>query len=346
MMPIHIAKRAIDTITINALEQKSGIIRIGFHGGGEPTLNWKVLKASYEYALEKCKQNNFQLHSSICTNGIISKDKAKWIIDNIQDVAISMDGTPEMQFKQRPMQNGKSSFKAVSSTIDLFNKHNKIYTIRLTATEFSYKRLYEIIKYVMDRFSPPMICIEPLYICGRCETSGCKPPPLDDFINEMLSIYQLGRERNIPIQYSGNRIANLLSRFCGAQGSNFFITPKGYVTACLEVIELNSSRADFLIYGRYDPESNEFVFDTEKFKRLAGSQVHTFETCIDCFAKWHCAGDCVAKAPDLSQVTRIRNEYRCKLNKSLLRQSLIETMNNQIGMYGSKVMEGPGVLIQ
>jgi uncharacterized protein len=344
-MPLHIAKKAVDTITKNAIEQKINKINIGFHGGGEPTLNWNVLRESYDYAIEKCKENNFQLHTSICTNGIISREKAKWIIDNIQDVAISMDGTPEMQNKQRPMQNGKHSFEAVASTIDLFNKHKKVYNIRLTATEFSHGRLYEIIKYVMDRFSPPMICIEPLYICGRCETSGCKPPPLDDFINEMLNIYQLGRERNIPIQYSGNRIANLISRFCGAQGSNFFITPKGYVTACLEVIELNNSKADFLIYGQYDPKSGDFVFDNEKYKRLAGSQVHSFETCNDCFAKWHCAGDCIAKAPDLSNVTRIRNEYRCKLNKSLLRQSLIETMNNQIGIYGSEILAEQGIVV-
>lgn len=345
MMPLHIAKKAIDTILRNSLEQKSGMIHVGFHGGGEPTLNWKVLRASYDYAFEKCSENNLQLHSSICTNGIISKEKAKWIIDNIQDVAISMDGTPELQNKQRPMQNGRSSFKVMASTIDYFNKHKKIYNIRLTATEFSHGKLREIIKYVMDRFSPPVICIEPLYVCGRCETSGCKPPPLDDFINEMLEVYQLGRERNIPIQYSGNRLANLMSRFCGAQGSNFFITPRGYVTGCLEVTELHDPKADFLIYGRYDSDLKEFVFDSDKYKRLAGSQVHSFETCNDCFVKWHCAGDCIAKAPDLSKVTRVRNQYRCKLNKSLLRESLIETMNNQIGIYGSKIKAEPGVLV-
>jgi uncharacterized protein len=345
MMPMNIAKRAIDTILKNSIEQRTGMIHVGYHGGGEPTLNWKVLTESYNYALEKCRENKFQLHSSICTNGIISKNQAGWIIDNIQDVAISMDGPPAIQNKQRPMQNGKDSFEAMASTIDYFNKRKKVYNIRLTATEFSHGRLYEIIEYVMNRFEPPVICIEPLYVCGRCEKSGCKPPPLEDFINEMLDVYRLGRKRNIPIQYSGNRLANIMSRFCGAQGSNFFVTPTGYVTACLEVTEITDPKADWLIYGKFDPEKNDFDFSSEKYKRLAASQVHSFKTCDDCFAKWHCAGDCIAKAPDLSKVTTVRNDYRCRLNKTLLRDSLIETMNNQIGLYKEKLLSEPAIIV-
>ena len=142
-MPLHYAKRAIDTIVKNSVDQKTGMIHVGYHGGGEPTVNWKVLTGSYDYAIRKCKKNNLSLHSSICTNGIISKEKALWIIKNIQDVAISMDGTPELQNKQRPMQNGKNSFEAVASTIDFFNENKKVYNIRLTATEFSHGRSEE-----------------------------------------------------------------------------------------------------------------------------------------------------------------------------------------------------------
>ncbi len=345
LMPMLYARKAVDTIVRNSLEQKTGMIHVGYHGGGEPTINWKVLTGSHDYALRQCRKNNLSLHTSICTNGIISREKALWIIQNIQDVAISMDGTPELQNKQRPMQSGRQSYNKVASTIDLFNEQKKIYNIRLTATEFSHGRLTETITFLIDRFDPPVICIEPLYICGRCETSGCKPPPLDDFIKEMTEVYELGKSRNTSIQYSGNRISNIMSRFCGAQGSNFFITPKGYVTACLEVSELNDPRADFLIYGHYDRAGKKYVFDSEKYKRLAASQVNSFETCHDCFVKWHCAGDCIAKAPDFSRVTTARNEYRCKLNMSLLRYSLIDNMNHQISKSSELQETEPGLLV-
>lgn len=345
LMPMYLAKKAIDVLVKNAIDKNERMFHVGYHGGGEPTINWKVLKGSYLYAVEKSRKNNLHLHSSICTNGMISQEKANWIIENIQDVAISMDGTPELQKKQRPMQNGRNSFNKVAATIDLFNKQKKVFNIRLTATEFSHGKLLDTIHFVIDRFNPPVISIEPLYECGRCASTGCKPPPLDDFIKEMLDVIELGKSRDIPIQYSGNRLANIISRFCGAQGSNFFITPKGYVTACLEVTELYESRADYLIYGKYDPGIKDFTFDTNKYRRLAGSQVHNFETCTDCFGKWHCAGDCIAKAPDFSRVTQVRNEYRCKLNKTLLRQSLIDTMNSQISLTASSEKNDPGILL-
>jgi uncharacterized protein len=345
MMPLHIAKKAIDTITKNVLKQKGGLIHVGYHGGGEPTLNWKVLTESYNYALKQAEKNKLHLHSSICSNGILSKEKALWIIKNIKDVSLSIDGTPEFQNRQRPLQNGKGSFNAVASTIDLFNEHKKAYNLRLTATEFSYNKLPEAVNFLIERFKPRMIGIEPLYVCGRCETSGCKPPPLQDFIRVMTEVIELGKKNNIIIVYSGNRLENLISRFCGAQGSNFFITPKGYVTACLEISELYDSRADFFIYGKYNSSKNKFIFNNDKYKRLASSQVQTFETCKECFVKWHCAGDCIAKAPDLSRVSEARNEYRCKLNKTLLRNTLLENMTHQIGLSSSVEKVESGILI-
>ncbi|MCX6334554.1 MAG: radical SAM protein [Bacteroidia bacterium] len=330
MMPIRMARDTIDTIIRNAVTQKIGSIELGFHGGGEPTMNWSVLTGSFYYASEICRKEGIQLNSSICTNGIMSAEKAQWIVENINDIAVSADGTPEIQNKQRPFQNGGESFNKVASTLDIFNSHRKFYAIRLTATEYSEGKLIQVIRFLIDRFHPPIICIEPLFVCGRCETSGCKPPDDDHFIEEMIEAYKLGRENKISVQYSGNRMSLLLSRFCGAQGSNFFITPRGDVTACLEVSSREDPRADFFMYGNYDRATRRFLFDKYRFKRLTENQVQSFDSCSDCFAKWHCGGDCLAKTPDFSKVTVQRNAYRCKINKALTRDSLIRTMNEQI----------------
>jgi uncharacterized protein len=345
MMTLNVAKKAIDLIIANVLKKKEPLFHVGYHGGGEPTMNWRVLTESYYYALKQAEKNNLHLHTSICSNGVFSKEKALWLIKNIRDISISIDGTPEFHNKQRPLQNGNGSFDAVAATIDLFNEHKRVYNLRLTATELSYLKLPEAVNFLIERFKPRMIGIEPLYVCGRCETSGCKPPPLKDYIKVMIQVLDIGKKNNVNVIYSGNRLENLISRFCGAQGSNFFITPKGYVTACLEISELSDSRADFFIYGRYDHASRKFVFDNEKYKWLAGSQVQSFKTCKDCFAKWHCAGDCIAKSPDLSMVSDKRNEYRCELNKTLLRKTLLENMNQQIGLSESIAEVEPGILI-
>jgi uncharacterized protein len=337
-LPLHVAKCAIDTITANVLSSNAGIMHVGYHGGGEPTMNWSVLTRSFNYARKVAHDNNLQLYSSICSNGIFSKERAEWILRNIRDVAFSMDGIPEIHNRHRPMRNGRESFDAVAATIDIFNKNNKPFNLRLTATEFSYRKLPESVIFLWKRFHPKIISIEPLYVCGRCATTGCKAPPLHDFLAVMSEVIELGRSLNINIQYSGNRLENLVSRFCGAQGSNFFITPGGLVTACLEVSDMDDDRADYLIYGKYDARENKFIFDNEKYQRLAISQVQTFITCKDCFAKWHCAGDCIAKVPDFVRITQFRNEYRCHLNKTLIRQTLIDNMNRKINTSGMPEM--------
>ena len=345
MMKQETARKAVDTITRNSLEKNTGLIHIGYHGGGEPTLNWDVLTDSYHYANEKSREHNLKLYSSICTNGIFTKEKGQWIISNINDVAISMDGLPEVHNHNRPFRNGKGSFAAVSKTLDLFNHYKKNFNTRLTATEGSYLKLPDTVRFLKERFNITMLSIEPLYVCGRCITSGCKPPPLDDFIKVMMDVIDLGKELSVNIQYSGNRIENLISRFCGAQGSNFFITPKGYATACLEVSDIDDTRSDFFIYGNYDEVKKDFVFNNETYKRLASSQVQSFNTCRDCFAKWHCAGDCIAKSPNLLKVSDERNQYRCKLNKTLLRRTLINTMDQQITMTRPQTEVRPGILV-
>lgn len=345
MMSREIARKAVDTIVRNSIGKNTGLLHIGYHGGGEPTQNWEVLTDSYIYASEQCNTNDLRLYSSICTNGIFPKEKADWIIRNINDVAISMDGLPEVHNHNRPFRNGKGSFSAVSRTLDHFNKNNKKFNTRLTATEYSYMKLPETVKFLKERFNINMLSIEPLYVCGRCITSGCKPPSLDGFIKIMTEVIDLGKELCVNIQYSGNRLENLISRFCGAQGSNFFITPKGYVTACLEVSDYDDARADFFIYGRYDEEKQDFIFNNETYKKLASSQVQNFTTCRECFAKWHCAGDCIAKSPNLLKVTDERNQYRCRLNKTLLRRTLIDAMNQQINSAKPSAEVRPGILV-
>jgi uncharacterized protein len=339
LMPLQLAKDTVDTIIKNAKDQRIGEIVLGFHGGGEPTMNWPVLTSSFYYAQERCKAEKLRLNSNLVSNGIMTMKKAQWIINNIQDIAISVDGPPEIQNKQRPFQNGKGSFDKVATTIDLFNKNKKRFTIRLTATEFSEGKLSQVIGFLIKRFHPSTICIEPLFVCGRCETSGCKPPMDDHFINEMIEVYELGKKNKVPIFYSGNRISGLFSRFCGAQGSNFFITPRGDVTACLEISDRNDPRADFFMYGKYDSSEGQFKFDNDKYMRLVGSQVQSLVSCKDCFAKWHCGGDCLSKTPDFSQVSNQRNAYRCKINKTLIRDTLIKTMNQQIEFSNSVIQK-------
>jgi uncharacterized protein len=329
-MPLKIAQAVVDYIVSNA-ERLNQKIEVGFHGGGEPTLNWPVFTKSVTYIREKCKSTDKHSQITLCTNGIMSEEQARWVAENIDNIAVSLDGPPDIHNRQRPFASGKDSFQDVANTLHFFDKVNKKYSVRMTATEWTDGRLPEIYQFIVENFKPHTVCIEPLYICGRCETSHCKPPAKESFINDMAGVYELARGKyKVLPYYSGNRVWGLTTRFCGASGSNFFVTPQGLVTSCLEISDLAHPKSDLFLYGKYNTNSEIFEFDLEKYHRLTQLRVQNFKDCASCFIKWHCGGDCLSKTPDMNSITIERNTYRCELNKSLSLGNLLQQMKYQI----------------
>ena len=321
-MPFHLAKSAIDTIVENAKKKNKNRITVGFHGGGEPTLNWDVLIRSVEYTKIKCGLENLDYKFSICTNGILSEDKAIFIAENFSDISISLDGPPDIQNFNRPMISGKPSYEYVARTLNILKSRKALYGIRITVTDSSIKNLVETYKFLAENFQPVATAFEPLFFCGRCKTTNCKEPDSDEFIIKMKKVIDLSIKYGIMPRYSGGRIIKLDTRFCGAAGSNFFITPNGLVTSCLEVTRREDPKSDIFIYGSYNDKEKKFNFDLKRYKKLVSLRLQTFNSCKDCFARWHCSGDCIAKNPDVNNIESTRNNYRCKINKALTKYLL------------------------
>ncbi len=336
-MPVKIAYSAIDEVFDNVIKNNKAVASVGYHGGGEPTMNWDVLVKSLNYAKQKAKESNKKLTTSICTNGIMSKAEALWITQNIANISVSIDGNAEIQNLQRPMVSDSGSFDIVAKTLDLLDENQKIYSLRITATQYTENKLGEMVVFLSEHFNPKTICIEPLFSCGRCETSGCQAPGQRLFIEEMKKVYEIGRDKGVGIFYSGNKITGLTSRFCGAVGSNFFITPRGEVTACLEVSQKSDPRSKIFLYGEYNSASNKFDYDLDRYKKLSDYQVNNLKGCEDCIAKWHCGGDCISKVPDHNNIINKRNLYRCNINRELLTYLLQKVMDKQIELTQLKI---------
>jgi len=49
-MSIETARRGIDFAAGNAAKRTLPYFEVGYHGGGEPTMNWNVLTSSFDYA--------------------------------------------------------------------------------------------------------------------------------------------------------------------------------------------------------------------------------------------------------------------------------------------------------
>jgi uncharacterized protein len=119
-MSVETAKKAIDSY-FSLLENGKRYnpwrndISIGFYGG-EPLLNFKVLRASVEYVKEKYPEWNVSY--TITTNTtLLDKEKADFPMENDFSIAVSLDGPKEEHDRNRVYIDGRGTFDDVIKNV-------------------------------------------------------------------------------------------------------------------------------------------------------------------------------------------------------------------------------------
>ncbi len=115
MMSEETAFRAVDWL----IENSKGIDRVNISFfGGEPLLNFPLIRKTVEYAKVKVSEKNKKVTFSLTTNGSLLTDE---IISFLREEKIvpmvSFDGPPALQNRQRPFKNGSGSYDAVRENI-------------------------------------------------------------------------------------------------------------------------------------------------------------------------------------------------------------------------------------
>lgn len=127
--------------SVNVLVKESNKARdlvVDFYGG-EPLLNYPVIKEVILYCQAIAKQAKKRFRFLLATNGtLFDREKAVFLMENGVDVAISIDGPENIQDKQRPFLNGEGSFSAVIKNIrSLPERLRRRLVARATFTPYS-----------------------------------------------------------------------------------------------------------------------------------------------------------------------------------------------------------------
>ncbi|MDM8551213.1 radical SAM protein [Desulfobacterales bacterium HSG2] len=327
-MPWEVAKSAIDLVAENAGLLGSKKFAVGFHGGGEPTLAWNLMVRCVEYSHQKGEETGLDVEIFAATNGLISQRKREYIAKKFTTLNISLDGPEYVQDYNRPKKNGKGSFDKVSETIRYFDKQGFRYGIRATVTSATVNQMADTVEMFISDFNPEYIHMEPVWMCGRCISSGEETPDDNDFVSNYLRAAEMGQRKGVKVFYSGARIDVITSKFCAAPGDGFSVLPEGIATSCYEITETDDPRAELFHYGRYDPNEKSFIFDHQRLRLLRKLSVENISYCSDCFCKWHCAGDCLAKVFEKKGEFIHSGSSRCELNRALTLSSIENIVKN------------------
>lgn len=315
VMPLKTAKAAIDFVVQNAKSQNLNRLQIGFHGGGEPLLQWKLIQDIVSYVEKRAREEKLKPLIFAATNGVLSEKKLEWIIEHFTNLNISFDGLPHVQDHHRPLPNGEGSFKYVDRTIKFLDQHEFPYGIRSTISQYNIDVMTETVDYIGQNYKTKYVHLEPLFMCGRCKTTDTHSPSVEAFSQNFIKSEDRAGEYGIHPIYSGASLEKIGDCFCGVSSDSFNVTPDGFITPCYEITNKSDPRADTFFYGQFDGKT--FQIDTEKRDFLNSLRIQNYPFCKDCFAKYHCGGECVAKL-DGNDLHGDRGHDRCLLNRDLL----------------------------
>ena len=334
------AKKVVDLI----FRTPSPFVRIEFQGG-EPLLNWPVLKYIVRYAkeLNQTKKRNLQI-SLVSNLTLLDDKKLKFLLDEGVGISCSFDGPAKVHNKNRVCLESKNSHQAVCRWIAKIQKAvkakesqgrsaNRLEAI-LTASRFSLPHHKEIIgEYLRRGFNN--IFIRPLSPLGlsrpALKTIGYSAEDFIGFYQKSMDYIlklnlagQLFIERNS--YYALKKILNKedphyfeMRSPCGAGIGQLAFDYDGSIYTCDEgrmVARMNCD--NFKLGDAYEHHYNQLIDnETTKIMCLASS-LDNQAGCANCVYKPYC-GTCplvnfIEQGTIFPQIT---NTSRCKINKAM-----------------------------
>ena len=325
VMPLVLAKKAIDKVIQNTIKSGFTIFEVSIIGG-EPTLSMALVKDIIEYTRSQALKNNIKARIGIVTNGFFTKKVANYIIDAFDYATISLDGTPDIHNKQRSTAAGNNTFDRVFENAKYIHESKKIdFGVRCTVSRASVKILPEIVSFLNKSFPGITVGVEPLHECGRCATSGEFDPDDDEYAKQLAKTILIAKQEGITLKSSILRFRKEPTHigFCGVNGQNFGVDPNGYVSACTRVTSTDDPMSKLFYFGQFNPVTDDFVFDNNRYQQLKKLEADNIPECQDCFALFNCKGDCPIVKADFGNNPATTKSQRCESIKAVTK-SLFE----------------------
>ena len=294
VMSYEVGKRALDFLIENSGTRRN--LEVDFFGG-EPLLNFEVVKDLVKYArsIEKEKGKNFRF--TLTTNGVlIDDDVINFANREMSNVVLSLDGRKEIHDRFRVDYAGKGSFDRIVPKFQRLveARGGKNYYMRGTFTHANPDFL-EDIKAMLD-LGFNELSMEPV-VCAEGDPSELTDEDIKIVCEQYERLAELMLERHkegrpftfyhYMIDLKGGPCIYKRISGCGSGTEYMAVTPWGDLYPCHQFVGDESYRLGDIYVG---------VTNKEKQAEFAACNVYAKEECRDCWAKLYCSGGCAANA--------------------------------------------------
>ncbi|MBO5396596.1 MAG: thioether cross-link-forming SCIFF peptide maturase [Clostridia bacterium] len=332
IMSFEEGKRALDFLVENSGTRRN--LEVDFFGG-EPLMNFTVVKQLVEYArsIEKEKGKNFRF--TLTTNGmLIDDDVIEFSNREMSNVVLSLDGRKEVHDRFRVDYQGRGSWEQIVPKFQKFVKArgNRNYYMRGTFTHANPDFL-EDIKTMLDLgftelSMEPVVCAsdDPSALTEEDKTVVMKQ--YEDLAELMLKRHREGNPftfYHYMIDLKGGPCIYKRVSGCGSGTEYMAVTPWGDLYPCHQFVGEEKFRLGSVFEG---------VTNTEIQDEFMSCNVYTRPECADCWAKLYCSGGCAANAYHATGSVKGVYSYGCDLFR--------KRMECAIMLEAAKSLEGNG----
>ena len=313
LMSFEVGKQALDFLVANSGTRKN--LEVDFFGG-EPLMNWDVVKRLVEYARSIEKENGKNFRFTLTTNGMLLDDEVTEFCNReMSNVVLSLDGRKEVHDRLRKDYSGRGSYDVIVPKFQEFVKKrgDLSYYMRGTYTHNNVDFTNDIFHMADLGFTE--LSMEPV-VCAPNDPYALTEADLPELFRqyEILADEMIKRDsegRGFTFYHYMIDLANgpcIYKRIsgCGSGTEYMAVTPTGDFYPCHQFV----GDKDYLMGNVWDGVTNLDM--REKFRKC---NVYSRPECKDCWAKLYCSGGCAANAYHATGDINGIYEYGCELFK-------------------------------
>lgn len=313
LMSFEVGKKALDFLIANSGQRRN--LEVDFFGG-EPLMNWQVVKDLVAYGREQEKIHNKNFRFTLTTNGVLLNDEIMDFCNKeMANVVLSVDGRKEVHDRMRPFRSGAGSYDLVMPKFKKFadSRNQERYYVRGTFTHHNLDFSKDVLDLADQGFK--QISVEPV-VAQDSEEYALKKEDIPKICEEYdrLAAEMVKREKegkgftffHYMIDLTGGPCVYKRLSGCGSGTEYLAVTPWGDLYPCHQFV----GNEKYLM-GNVD----EGITKTEIVDEFKCCNVYTKEKCRNCFAKFYCSGGCAANSYNFHGTIQDAYDIGCELQR-------------------------------
>ena len=321
LMSYVVGRKALDFLIRNSGNRHN--LEVDFFGG-EPTMNWQVVKDLVAYGRSREKECNKKFRFTLTTNGVLVNDEIMDFCDReMGNVVMSVDGRKSVHDYMRPFRGGKGSYDLIIPKFREWaeRRHQDKYYVRGTFTHYNLDFAADVLSLADLGFK--QISMEPV-VAPPTEDYAIREEDIpkiceqyDILAKEMIRRAKEGRGFNFfhfMIDLSGGPCVYKRLSGCGSGGEYLAVSPWGELYPCHQF----DGNREFILGNVDDGITRPDL--VQEFKKV---NVYSKPECSSCFSRFYCSGGCAANSYNFTG--GINDVYRigCELQRKRVECALM-----------------------